>query len=60
MAILTETYTLESDDESESLRIEKDFLGNIALRLQNGDGTHSILISEEFTSQFTYALNRLT
>lgn len=59
MANLTETYTLTSDDGSESLTIEKDLNGNIKLRLQDNLGVESILISEEFASQFTYVLNRL-
>ena len=60
MAKLTETYTLTSDDGSESLTIEKDIDGNIKLHLTDDLGTELMLIAEEFASQFTYVLNRLS
>lgn len=60
MAILTESYTLTSDDGSETLTVKKDPFGNIKLSLWDGGGTVAITVSEEFASQFTYALNRLS
>lgn len=60
MAFLTETYNLTTDDEAESLEIQKDFLGNIRLVLTESGESKTMLISEEFATQFTYVLNRIS
>jgi hypothetical protein len=60
MANLTESYTLTSADESETLKITKDPSGNIMLGLRSGNETSLLPIAEEFAFQFSYVLNRLT
>ena len=59
MAFLEETYLITADDESSSVSIKKDPLGNLDITVNELGGVESFKIPEELVSQFTYAINRL-
>ena len=59
MSYLEESYLIKADDDSSSVSIKKDWLGNLEIKVDNPGESIFAQIPEELVSKFAYAINRL-